>query len=169
MKIQKTNKPTQKKRKKSLDKFEMPSLDEFVNIYDFESMASKVMGKEGWGYYSSGGDDEITLRENEAVFARIWFRPRVLIDVSQINMNCKILGYDSSFPVYITATALGKLAHESGELALARAAYNHNIIQMIPTLGSYALEDVCKAKQQNQVSFMCIYSNFVLFSFFFAF
>jgi L-lactate dehydrogenase (cytochrome) len=34
-------------------------------------------------------------------------------------------------PVYITATALGKLGHPEGEVALTRAAGKEDIIQMV--------------------------------------
>lgn len=34
-------------------------------------------------------------------------------------------------PVYITATALGKLGHPEGEVCLTRAAAKHDIIQMV--------------------------------------
>lgn len=42
-----------------------------------------------------------------------------------------ILGHKSSMPVYMTATALGKLGHPDGELTLTRAAAKHGIIQMV--------------------------------------
>jgi FMN-dependent dehydrogenase len=37
-------------------------------------------------------------------------------------------------------TAIGKLAHPDGELALARAAHSRKIIQIIPNMASYSLE-----------------------------
>ncbi|MCL4418494.1 hypothetical protein M1146_00145 [Patescibacteria group bacterium] len=43
-----------------------PPLSTMLNLFDFEAIASKVMEHEGWSYYSSGADDEITLRENHA-------------------------------------------------------------------------------------------------------
>lgn len=54
---------------------------------------------------------QVTLRENHLAFQRIWLRPRVLVNVEKIDMRTTLLGSPSSFPVYITATALGKLAH----------------------------------------------------------
>lgn len=45
-----------------------PPLEQMLNIFDFEAIAQNVMKKEGWDYYSSGADDEITLRENHAAF-----------------------------------------------------------------------------------------------------
>lgn len=39
-----------------------PGLGEILNLLDFEAVARRVMKKEAWAYYSSGADDEITLR-----------------------------------------------------------------------------------------------------------
>lgn len=39
-----------------------PALSEMLNLLDFENVAKRVMKKEAWAYYSSGADDEITLR-----------------------------------------------------------------------------------------------------------
>ena len=41
-----------------------PSIDSCINTYDFEAIASRICPEQGWVYYSSGADDEITLREN---------------------------------------------------------------------------------------------------------
>ena len=41
----------------------------------------------------------------------VWFRPRVLRDVTNVDFSTNILGFPSSMPVYITATALGKFSN----------------------------------------------------------
>lgn len=46
-----------------------------------------------WAYYSSGADDEITMRENRNAYQRIWFRPRILRDVTKVDYSSKILGH----------------------------------------------------------------------------
>ncbi|MCL4418493.1 alpha-hydroxy-acid oxidizing protein [Patescibacteria group bacterium] len=74
-------------------------------------------------------------------------------------MKSKILGFDTSFPVYISATALGKLAHPDGEVALTRASYNEGIIQMCPTLASCTLEEMTAARQPGQIQFYQLYVN----------
>eukprot|EP01126_Amoeba_proteus_P061149 TRINITY_DN8171_c0_g1_i3.p1 TRINITY_DN8171_c0_g1~~TRINITY_DN8171_c0_g1_i3.p1 ORF type:complete len:507 (-),score=109.57 TRINITY_DN8171_c0_g1_i3:110-1630(-) len=142
-----------------ISEWQKPPISSMLNSFDFEYVASRLMDREGWSYYSSGGDDEITLRENHAAFQRIWFRPRVLVDVKEVSIKSKILGFDSSFPVYITATALGKLAHPDGEVAFTRAAYNQGIIQMIPTLASCSLEEITSARQPGQTQFFQLYVN----------
>merc|ERR1719410_1764262 len=117
------------------------------------------MQSQGWNYYISGAEDEITFRENQAVFSRIWFRPRILVDVSKISLKTKILGYESSSPFYVTATALGKLAHPDGEVAITRGCYNEGIIQMIPTLASCSMDEMCQAAKPGQIQFFQLYVN----------
>ncbi|KAG8813746.1 hypothetical protein FRC18_002310 [Serendipita sp. 400] len=131
-----------------------PSLDEILNLHDFEAIAKETLPAKAWAYYSSAADDEITNRENHLAYQRIWFRPRVMRDVSKVDWSTTILGHKSSMPVYITATALGKLGHPEGEVLLTRAAAKHGIIQMIPTLASCSFDEIVDAAKPGQVQFM---------------
>ncbi|TYG54718.1 hypothetical protein E1A91_D09G201400v1 [Gossypium mustelinum] len=47
---------------------------------------------------------------------RVWewkekFRPRILIDVSKIDMTTTVLGFKISMPIMIASTAMQKMAH----------------------------------------------------------
>ncbi|KAH7909365.1 glyoxylate dehydrogenase [Hygrophoropsis aurantiaca] len=136
-----------------------PSIDEIVNLHDFEAVAKAILPAKAWAYYSSASDDEITIRENRAAYQRIWFRPRVLRDVSVVDWSTTILGQRSSLPVYISATALGKLGHPDGELNLTRAAGKHGVIQMIPTLASCSFDEIVDATVPGQTQFVQLYVN----------
>ena len=68
----------------------------------------------GWAYYLSLADGEATFRLNTGSYQRI-FKPRVMIDVTEIDTSTTMLGTKVSVPFYITATALGKLGHPDGE------------------------------------------------------
>ena len=140
-------------------KWEKPPLEAMFNTFDFESVAAHTMTEEGWGYYSSGADDEITLRENHSAFQRIWFKPRILVNVKDIDMTTTILGVKSSFPLYFSATALGKLADDEGELAISRAAAKSDVIYMLPTLSSYTLDEMLEVRRPGQVQFAQLYVN----------
>jgi L-lactate dehydrogenase (cytochrome) len=139
--------------------WEKPPIEAMLNTFDFENVAARTMTEEGWGYYSSGGDDEITLRENHTAFQRIWFKPRILVNVKDIDMTTSILGVKSSLPLYFSATALGKLADEGGELAISRAAASSDVIYMLPTLSSYTLDEMLEVRQPGQVQFAQLYVN----------
>ncbi|KAI0038703.1 FMN-linked oxidoreductase, partial [Auriscalpium vulgare] len=136
-----------------------PSLEEILNLHDFEAIAKLVMPEKAWAYYSSASDDEITNRENHAAFHRIWFRPRVMRDMTEVDWSTRILGHKSSMPIFISATALGKLGHPDGELNLTRAAAKHNVIQMIPTLASCSLDEIISEAKPDQVQFLQLYVN----------
>ncbi|KAI3605017.1 mitochondrial cytochrome [Moniliophthora roreri] len=148
---------TEKKRQALLAA--RPPLDEILNLHDFEAVAKTVLPDKAWAYYSSASDDEITIRENRLAYQRIWFRPRILRDVTNVDWSTTILGHKSSLPVYISATALGKLGHPDGELNLTRAAGKHGVIQMIPTLASCSFDEIVDAAKPDQPLFLQLYVN----------
>jgi L-lactate dehydrogenase (cytochrome) len=121
--------------------------------------AESVMDPAGWAYYASAADDEVTLRENEAALGRLWLRPRVLVDVSKVDTSAELLGVPSSFPLYVTATALAKLADPQGEVAITRACANVNVPYMCPTLSSCSLEEITSARAPDQTQWFQLYVN----------
>jgi isopentenyl diphosphate isomerase/L-lactate dehydrogenase-like FMN-dependent dehydrogenase len=46
------------------------------------------------------------MRQNHSAYQRIWFRPRILRDVTNIDFSTTMLGSKTSMPIYVTATAL---------------------------------------------------------------
>lgn len=163
----------------------MPRLTEMYNTFDFEcksrypcfhvhgahttelfqlnplylAVAKNVLRPEAWAYYSSGADDEISMRENHNAFHRIWLRPRVMVDVRNVSLETTMLGKKVSMPLYITGTALGKLGHPEGELVLTRAAHATNVIQMIPTLASCSFDEIVNQAQPDQAQWLQLYVN----------
>lgn len=49
-----------------------------INVHDYERLARERLSPAAWAYYSSGADDEVTLREERAAFERLRFLLRVL-------------------------------------------------------------------------------------------
>lgn len=142
-----------------VEEFVKPPLGAMLNTFDFESVARETMEPQAWGYYSSGGDDEITLRDNHLAFQRITMRPRILVNVRDIDLTTTMLGVRSSLPLYFTATALAKLAHPDGEVGIVRAAHKAGVPYMLPTLSSYTLEDMLAARSPGQELFAQLYVN----------
>jgi L-lactate dehydrogenase (cytochrome) len=97
------------------------------------------------------------MRENHSAFHRVWFRPRILVDVENIDLSTVMLGTKVDIPFYVTATALGKLGHPEGEVILTKAAKKHNVIQMIPTLASCSFDELIDARQGDQVQWLQLY------------
>lgn len=114
---------------------------EITNVCEYEEIAKQKLPKMIYDYYASGAEDQWTLKENRNAFSRILFRPRILIDVSNIDMTTTVLGFNISMPIMIAPTAMQKMAHPEGEYATARAASAANTIM---TLSSWATSSVAE-------------------------
>ncbi|MQM05480.1 hypothetical protein Taro_038290, partial [Colocasia esculenta] len=87
---------------------------EITNVNEYEAIAKEKLPKMVYDYYASGAEDQWTLKENRNAFTRILFRPRILIDVTKIDMTTTVLGYKISMPIMIAPTAMQKMAHPDG-------------------------------------------------------
>lgn len=123
----------------------VPPLETCINSFDFEAVARKRIPKEALDYLNSAADDEVTHRENTNVFHRVWLKPAIMMNVSQVDTVVQMLGATSSFPVYISSVALGKLYHPDGECALAIAAQKLSIPFAVPVMGSCTFTEIQEA------------------------
>ncbi|XP_064969653.1 peroxisomal (S)-2-hydroxy-acid oxidase GLO4-like isoform X1 [Musa acuminata AAA Group] len=126
-----------------------------VNLREFQELAKRNLPKMYYDYISGGAEDQFTLRENVEAFQRIMLRPRILVDVSKIDMSTTLLGYNMSSPILVAPTGSQQLAHPQGELATARAAAACNTIMVLSFASNYSLEDV--ASTCNAVRFYQLY------------
>ncbi len=121
----------------------------FLNVSDFEKISKEKLSQSAYDYYSSGANDEITLRENCDAYKRIFLKYRVLKDVSKRDLTTEVLGNKISMPLMIAPTAFHKMANESGEVAVAKAATKAGTIMILSTLSNSSVEEVTKASDGN--------------------
>uniref|UniRef100_A0A2N9HCL6 (S)-2-hydroxy-acid oxidase n=1 Tax=Fagus sylvatica TaxID=28930 RepID=A0A2N9HCL6_FAGSY len=115
---------------------------EITNVSEYEAIAKEKLPKMVYDYYASGAEDQWTLKENRNAFSRILFRPRILIDVSKIDMTTTVLGFKLSMPIMIAPTAMQKMAHPEGEYATARAASAAGTIMTLSSWATSSVEEV---------------------------
>jgi L-lactate dehydrogenase (cytochrome) len=108
-----------------------PPLLSILSAHDFETVAEKTLGAKAWAFYSSAATDLITLKANKSFFDRVWFRPRVLRDVSVVSTACRIQGVESSLPLFVAPAALAKMVHPRGEMGIAAACARKGIVQCV--------------------------------------
>ncbi|ONK65393.1 uncharacterized protein A4U43_C07F36640 [Asparagus officinalis] len=108
-----------------------------------------------YDYFKGGAEDQYSLDENIKGFQRIMLRPRVLLDVKNINMSTNLLGYDLHSPIIVAPTGSHKLAHPEGEIATARAAASCNSIMVLSFSSTCTLEEV--ASSCNAIRFFQLY------------
>ncbi|XP_010439866.1 PREDICTED: peroxisomal (S)-2-hydroxy-acid oxidase GLO5 [Camelina sativa] len=115
---------------------------EITNVMEYEKIAKEKLPKMVYDYYASGAEDQWTLQENRNAFSRILFRPRILIDVSKIDVSTTVLGFNISMPIMIAPTAMQKMAHPDGELATARATSAAGTIMTLSSWATCSVEEV---------------------------
>ena len=118
---------------------------QFTNLLQLEALAREVIEPGAFDYISGGADDELSLRRNREDFERLVLRPRMLVDVSNLDMSTTVLGVPVSMPVLLAPTAGHKLCCAEGEYATARAAEQAGIIMILSTLATTSIEDVASA------------------------
>ncbi|XP_050285208.1 peroxisomal (S)-2-hydroxyacid oxidase GLO4-like isoform X7 [Quercus robur] len=126
-----------------------------VNVNEFQELARQALPKMYYDFFSGGAEDQYTLKENVEAFRRITFRPRILVDVSRINLSTTVLGYKISAPIMVAPTGMHKLAHPEGEIATARAAAASNTIMVLSSVSSCTIEEV--ASSCNAIRFFQLY------------
>ncbi|NXG87458.1 HAOX2 oxidase, partial [Stercorarius parasiticus] len=116
-----------------------------VCVSDFEAYAKKYLPKIAWDFFAAGADDCSTRDENILAYKRIRFRPRMLRDVSMMDIRTKLLGTEISFPVGIAPTGFHQLAWPDGEKSTARAAKAMNTCYIASTYSTCTLEEISAA------------------------
>lgn len=137
-----------------------PPLRTLINLDDFEAVAKQYLPANAWAYYSSGADDEISKHNNRRAYQKVALRPRILKKVSSVNTTTSILGHSVSLPVYMSPSGIAKLAHPDGECALARAAGEEGLAQVLANSSSMSVEQVRAARtSEDQPLFLQLYVN----------
>ncbi|KAL1864023.1 hypothetical protein Daus18300_007988 [Diaporthe australafricana] len=138
---------------------DLPLLESLLSAADIEKVASRMLTRKTWAFYSSAATDLVTHHQNKAFLRRIMIKPRVLRDVKETDMTRSILGHRASAPFFISPAAMARLAHKDGELALARAAGQEGIIQCISNNASYPLSSIVNSGHEQQPFFFQLYVN----------
>ncbi|MBL8227526.1 MAG: alpha-hydroxy-acid oxidizing protein [Bryobacterales bacterium] len=116
-----------------------------LNVLDFEAAARKVLPPAHFGYMATGVDDDRTLRANRDGFARIYLRPRRLVDVSRADLRTEIFGTVWDTPIGLAPVGNQKAFHPEGELPVASAAKAKRTLMMLSTATNTSVEDVTKS------------------------
>ncbi|MFL5779580.1 MAG: alpha-hydroxy acid oxidase [Chloroflexota bacterium] len=113
-----------------------------LSVADLERLALRRMPPEAGDFVTGGSEDERTLADNAAAFARRRFVPRVLVDVERIDTRTTLLGREVALPIGVAPTAAHGLVHPDAEAATARAAGRAGAMFCLSTVSSLPLDVV---------------------------
>src|SRR5690349_1667896 len=118
------------------------SLEGAVGLQDLEALARDRLRAMDFDYIAGGSWDERTLAANRSAFSRWVLRPRVLVDVEEVDISTTVLGERVPFPIMVAPTAFHRLAHPEGEVASARGAADAGAVFTMSTAATSSVEDV---------------------------
>jgi L-lactate dehydrogenase (cytochrome) len=115
-----------------------------ITIEDLRRSARRRLPRAVFDFIDGGAADEVTLRRNRAIFDRYTFRPRVLRDVSRLDISTQIFGQRLDLPVIVSPTGQAGMAWPYGEIAAARAAHRKGTLYTLSTHSNCSIEDVAR-------------------------
>ena len=120
----------------------MSNIDNCHSVEDFRAFAKRKLPFPVFHYIDGGADDEITLATNTKAYEQCYLVPNVLRGVSKIDISTKIFGKKVGLPFFLSPTALQRLFHYEGELAVARATEKFNTFFGISSLSTTSIEKI---------------------------
>ena len=116
--------------------------DKIINLFDLEELFNQKLPIEIAGYYKSGARDEITLKKNREIFNSYELLPKLLRDVTKIDISKNLLGCNLKNPIILAPVAMQQMAHQDGEVATAKASNAHGSAMTLSTSSNNSIEDV---------------------------
>ena len=115
-------------------------------IAAFERQARERLPQAVYDYYAAGAGSEATLAANLAAWSQLRLRPRVLRDVSNVELSTSVLGEPVPHPILVAPSASHSFAHAEAELATVRGAARAESLMVISTRSNVTLEDLAGAE-----------------------
>lgn len=120
-------------------------VDRAVTIEELRDLARRRVPTVAYDYMDGAAGSEASLRRAREAFREVHLHPRVLTDVSSVDLTTRIAGARSALPFGIAPIGLTRLLHHEGEIAGLRAAAAAGIPFGLSTMSSVSLEDVADA------------------------
>ena len=115
-----------------------------ATVEDLRRIARRRLPRGVFDYIDGGAEDELTMAANSAAYRRLTFSPRVLRDVSEVDISSSLLGRKLAYPLVLAPTGFTRIAHPEGELAVARAAKRAGLPYALSSLGTRSIEEVAE-------------------------
>jgi L-lactate dehydrogenase (cytochrome) len=120
-------------------------LERCASIGDIRELARRRVPRSVFDYTDGAAGSELTLRRSVEAYSRVEFTPRVLRDVSSVDLSVEMLGKRSALPFALGPTGFTRMMHHVGEPAVAKVAGEAGIPYALSTLGTTSVESLAQA------------------------
>jgi lactate 2-monooxygenase len=112
---------------------------------DWEARAQERLEPGPFHYIAGGAGSEATMRANLEAFERRRLRPHMLRGNAERDISVEVLGTRSSAPFLLAPIGVLSIAHDEGELAVARAAAATGVPLVLSSAASHSIEEIAEA------------------------
>jgi len=119
-----------------------PTLEECYSIERLRAAARSRLPRGVFDFYDGGAEDEVTLGANCEAYRRVRLLPRVLNDVSRVDLSTELFQRGMGLPIAIAPTGAVGFGWRGGDIALARAAALHGIPYTLSTSATASIEEI---------------------------
>ncbi|KAH8652192.1 FMN-dependent dehydrogenase [Xylariales sp. PMI_506] len=136
-------------------KGELPDIDDMIGIPDFNWAARNYLPIVNYTYYRNGAAGEWSYRNNLEVYQRYKFKPRSMVDITNIKstLPTTILGYNFSAPFFISPAAKAEYGNKDAEKGLVKGANSGDILYIPSRYASMSMEEIAAEAAPGQVMF----------------
>jgi L-lactate dehydrogenase (cytochrome) len=125
-------------------------LERCASVGDIRELARRSTPKSVFDYTDGGSMSETSLDRSRDAYRRVEFTPRVMRDVSQVDMSTNFLGKPNALPFAFAPTGFTRMMHHVGEPAVAQVAAGAGIAYALSTLGTTSIEGLAAAVPQGR-------------------
>lgn len=120
-----------------------------ISFNELETKASKVLNPEAFDYVAGSAGSEISTLNNQESFNNWQIVPRMMGDVSQRNISVELFGTKFMSPLLLAPIGVLSIVHPEAEIAVAYAAKELKVPQIVSTVSSKTLEEIAEANGDN--------------------
>jgi isopentenyl diphosphate isomerase/L-lactate dehydrogenase-like FMN-dependent dehydrogenase len=122
----------------------MTTNDQPRTAFQYLARAKANLTPQAWDYLMGGSETETSLNRNRRALDSIAFRPRVLRDVSEIDMTTALFGCAMRIPVMLAPIGSIEDLIAEGATAPTRAAATFGTVHMLSSVAHPGMEAVAK-------------------------
>ena len=122
-------------------------IEDIFSLPDLEVLAEHHLSAMAQAYICGGAADELTLRANREAWQCLRLNPRILVDVSQLDLKTEVLSQSFQLPILLAPTAFHRLCHPQAELATVAGANLAGVGMVLSSYSTEPVEEVARAAQ----------------------
>lgn len=116
-----------------------------ISFEGWEKKAREALTDGPYHYIADGAGGGSTMRENRQALESWRIIPRMLRDVDERDLSINLFGETFPAPIMLAPVGVQSIAHQDGELAVAKAAAKMGVPYIASTASSYTMEEIAGA------------------------